>query len=112
MNNTSKLSKFQRLLLIYISKQTSNEKRKHIKRTDITKDMIVALDIKEEKRKSFRVVLTNSLNSLHKRGLIIKMRTCIGLTDKGKIVSKEIVNSIGGKCGLIDWDIIADWWCE
>ena len=110
MKSVTKLSKFQKIILVYIGMETKRCDRKYIKRTAVSIGLKNSLGIAGSD--SFRVVLTNAINALYRRKLVTRMRSTIGITELGRTVAGETIEKIKEKYGTISWQLIEKWYNE
>ena len=110
MKRVTKLSKFQKIILMYIGMETKRWDRKYIKRTAVSIGLKDKLEIIGSN--SFRVVLTNAINALYRRKLVTRMRSTVGLTELGRTVARETIAEIKKKYGTINWELIVRWYSE
>lgn len=97
----TRLSKLQKVILVYVGVKTK-QSNKSINRRDVTKALHEILGI--QNKESFSVVLTFSINALVKRKLVSKRGKYVNLTDEGREVARAIINDIKSIYGDINWE--------
>lgn len=103
----TRLGKVQKLILVYIGVNTKEQP--YIKRRILTDDICKLLDCK--KRKKISLATSQSIGLLLKRCLVTKKGSYIGLTDKGKDVTRNVIEHIKSEYdGEINWDIIVKYY--
>jgi len=108
MIDVKKLSSLQRVILMYIGRTTKENGKRYMRRVDVTIGLKELLTISNPD--SFSVILTNSINSLQRRGLVCRMRNSIGLTNPGKEVARETINIVSVAYGKVTWETIKTWY--
>lgn len=100
----SKLSKLQKIILVYVGVTVKQKERVSINRREVTAGLVKLLNVKN--KESFRVILSVSIKSLLKRNMLSRKGKFIGLTAEGKENTKEIINKLKEKYGKANWDIL------
>ena len=108
MIDITKLSPLHRVILLHIERTTKESGKRYMRRVDVTTGLKEILDISN--LNSFRVILTNSINSLYRRGLVARMRKSVGLTNAGKEVALDTISGLSVSYGKVDWKVIVKWY--
>jgi len=106
----NKLSKLQKVSLLYIGVEANRTQSNYIKRRALTDGLVGILAIENSDKKKFFVSLTNSVRSLMNRGLLSKRATFIGLTKEGKENAREVREEIISLYGNINWDVVSEYY--
>ena len=99
----NKTSKLQKVIIVTIGVLTKSQP--FMKRLQLTK---VFKENLERNDKNISVILTSSLNSLHKQRLIIRRRGDIQLTESGKQLAREVIDEIKKDYGKVDWVVLKE----
>jgi len=104
----SKLSKLQRVIVVYVGVTAKSQNKKYVKRKDVTTGMAYILN--RDIENNFSALISQSIHGLKQRKLISKRGTMIGLTKEGRNTAREIIEMIKKIYGDIDWDIIKQYY--
>lgn len=107
----TKLSKLQKLILIYIGVTTKQNEKKFMNRRDVTKG-IEKLLMNKILTNSFSSSLSRSITSLTERRLLSKRGNTIGLTSEGREIARKIIDDLEKTYGEIDWNVIMFEYCH
>lgn len=106
----SKLSKFQRIILVYIGVTAKSQNKKYIKRKDVT--IGIAYILNRNIDNNFSALLSQSIAGLKQRKLVSKRGTMIGLTKEGRETARTIIDRINQRYNDINWDIVNRYYQE
>jgi len=99
-------SKLQKVIILYIGVITKSQNKKYMKMIDVSRGLKKHLKLNElyKDQNSFNITLFNSITSLKERKVVVRLRRCIGLTDKGREIARQVREEIIKKYGTIDWE--------
>lgn len=105
-----KLSKLQKMILIYVGVVSTKDNKDYIERKMLTEELYQILYggylAQRTTNKSFPSVISSSLNGLIKRELIIKKRRRIVITEKGKEIARSMLNDIKQQYEKANWSTV------
>ena len=100
----AKMSKLQKVILVYVGVTTKSSSKKYMRRKDVTAGLADLLN--RDVDNNFSALISQSIYGLKERGSISKRGSTIGLTKIGKDNAKEIIEYITNTYGKITWDVI------
>lgn len=104
----SKMSKLQKIILIYIGVTTKSYNKKYMRRKELTVGLADLLS--RDVDNNFSALVSQSIYGLKNRKLVSKRGGTIGLTTYGRDITREIIDNITDTHGGISWDIIKDFY--
>jgi len=107
----AKLSKLQKIILVYIGVNIKQSNSQRINRVEITEEIYRILYGKRlaerTDHKHFPSVVANSVRELSRRNLIIKKnKATVSINENGKDIARNIISETKRVYGNVTWDTI------